>query len=319
MTVLVGIDEAGFGPILGPLVVSSSALRLPEKLLDADLWEVLRKSVSKTRRHPAGRLLVADSKKVYSRSRGIGQLRRSVLTFMNCLGSRPRTLNQLLSFLSCDCLERLPDYPWYENTDKYRIETNDMDISIAGNVLKKDLASNNIKLVELKSRCIDVGRYNQMVNTTGNKSSVLFSTAAALIQKAWDSFAGEGLQIIIDRHGGRVRYGRILQRAFGALDLTILRESKVVSSYLLCDKDRYMKLHFVTKGDEKYLTTALASMVSKFVRELLIDNINCYFRSFHKDLKATAGYYQDGRRFIRDLQSKTPRIEYDKNKLIRCR
>ena len=45
MVVLVGIDEAGFGPILGPLVISSSTFSLPNHLLMSDLWQVLEKSV----------------------------------------------------------------------------------------------------------------------------------------------------------------------------------------------------------------------------------------------------------------------------------
>ncbi|UCF14282.1 MAG: hypothetical protein JSW59_12780, partial [Phycisphaerales bacterium] len=89
MAILVGIDEAGFGPILGPLVVSSSALSLPHDLLKADLWQVLRKSLSKTRKRLAGRLLVADSKKAYSKSIGIKHLERTVLAALRCLGREP--------------------------------------------------------------------------------------------------------------------------------------------------------------------------------------------------------------------------------------
>ena len=63
MAILVGIDEAGFGPILGPLVVSSSTFSLPRQLLASDLWQVLRRSVGNRRKRLAGRLLIADSKK----------------------------------------------------------------------------------------------------------------------------------------------------------------------------------------------------------------------------------------------------------------
>ena len=79
MATLIGIDEAGYGPLLGPLVVSAVGLEVPEGLLRADLWEVLAKAVSAQKRGLAGRILIADSKKAYNRKKGIDPLRRSVL------------------------------------------------------------------------------------------------------------------------------------------------------------------------------------------------------------------------------------------------
>src|SRR4030042_5644041 len=102
MVVLAGIDEAGFGAILGPLVVSSSAFSLPNHFLTADLWQILRKSVGSTRKHLAGRLLVTDRKKAYSKQKGIGHLQRTVLACLECLGKKPATLTELLTLLSPD-------------------------------------------------------------------------------------------------------------------------------------------------------------------------------------------------------------------------
>ncbi|MEN6336244.1 MAG: hypothetical protein ABFE01_18475, partial [Phycisphaerales bacterium] len=97
MAILAGIDEAGFGPLLGPLVVSSTAFSVQPALLEADLWEVLGKSVGKCRKHLQGRLLIADSKKAFNRDEGLGHLERTSLIALDCLGKRPAQLTELLS------------------------------------------------------------------------------------------------------------------------------------------------------------------------------------------------------------------------------
>ena len=87
MAVLAGIDEAGYGPLLGPLVVSASAFSIPDSLLKADLWQLLKKSIANQRRHLAGRLLITDSKKAYSRKSGIGHIQKTTLAMLRILGA----------------------------------------------------------------------------------------------------------------------------------------------------------------------------------------------------------------------------------------
>ena len=151
MIVLVGIDEAGFGPILGPLVVSSSAFLLPHHLLTTDLWQILRRSVGDRRKRLAGRLLITDSKKAYSKSLGIKHLERTALTALQCLGKEPTTLTELLALLCPGCLERLSDYPWYRGVGSYHLSAEAADRAIASEVLADDLCSNGIELLGVKS------------------------------------------------------------------------------------------------------------------------------------------------------------------------
>jgi len=80
-----------------------------------------------------------------------------------------------------------------------------------------------------------------------------------------------------------------------------------------------LRIHFVVRADDRCLPVSLASMVSKYLRELLIANLNAYFIRCCGDLKPTAGYWQDGTRFIKDVRAKWPDIKIDDHQWIRSR
>jgi len=339
----VGIDEAGFGPILGPLVVSSSSFLVPDHLLTSNLWQLLKRSVAKKHKQLSGRLLITDSKKAYSKSRGIKHLQRTVLSAFECLDPvrnpktvghirkteqtgisngvdrKPATLAELIELLCPDCLVRLNEYPWYKDALNREILVDNADKTIASAVLADDLNSNSIKLRKLKSICFDVGYYNKMMSSMRNKANVLFFATSQLIKNAFDDCPGNNVQIIVDRQGGRVHYREHLQRMFSDMELSIIRETPQESIYQMQTNGRIMRVHFVVDADENFLPVSLASMVSKYLRELLVDNINRYFIAFCPDLKTTAGYWKDGLRFIEDLRVKIPHIRFNSDQLIRCR
>lgn len=319
MAVLVGIDEAGFGPILGPLVVSSSTFSLPRELLSADLWQLLGRSVGDRRKGLAGRLLIADSKKAYSRKAGITHLQRTVMASLRCLGGQPATFAELLSRLDPDFLERLGEYPWYKTTGAHCLSADVADTAIAATVLADDLTGNRMQLLGMRSCCLDVAYYNRMVSRVRNKASVLFTATSRLIKEAFDNFGRDALHIVVDRQGGRVRYGSRLQMMFPDTQLAIIRESPRCSSYQLQADGRQMHLHFAVGADQRFLPVSLASMVSKYLRELLVASINRYFMGFSPGLKPTAGYWKDGLRFIEDLRTRLPHVAVDDDRLIRSR
>jgi ribonuclease HII len=62
-----------------------------------------------------------------------------------------------------------------------------------------------------------------------------------------------------------------------------------------------MRISFMVDAEESHMPVALASMVSKYTRELLMDRLNAYFIRRIPGLKPTAGYAQDGKRFLEDL------------------
>lgn len=319
MAILAGMDEAGFGPLLGPLVVSSSAFSVEPDLLGEDLWQVLGKSVAKCRKHLAGRLLIADSKKAYNRAEGLGHLERTSLAAMECLGSRPTELTGLLMRLCPDCLPRLAGYPWHQDLEQCRLAPATSDARIASKVFGDDLRAHGGSLADLRTCCLDVAYFNRMVENVRNKAQVLFIAVTQLIQALLGQFPGQEIHIQVDRQGGRAHYRENLLRSFPDMELTVVQEGEERSIYEMRDGSRRVKLTFEIEADDRYLPVSLASMVSKYVRELLMDCMNAYFMKMDGGLKPTAGYWQDGQRFVEELRTRLPHLVIDTERLIRCR
>lgn len=319
MAILAGIDEAGFGPLLGPLVVSSAAFAVEPALLDADLWQTLAKSVGKCRKRLAGRLLIADSKKAFDREEGMGHLERTSLVALDCVGKRPSDLTGLLTALCPDCLPRLAEYAWYQDLNECRLPAGSSDQRIAARVFSEDLRAHGASLSHVRTCCLDVAHFNRMVSRVRNKAQVLFIAVTQLIQDLLTAFPREDIRIQIDRQGGRTHYRENLLRSFPEMELAVLEEGEERSDYELRGGTRIVRLTFEVKADDRYLAVSLASMFSKYLRELLMDRMNLYFAKLDAGLKPTAGYWQDGQRFVNELRTRLPHVAIDNERLIRCR
>ena len=322
MVILAGIDEAGYGPLLGPLVVSVAALEMPGELLRADLWDHLSKAVAKDKKALKGRLLITDSKKAYTPSSGIAHLRRTVLSSLAVIdqdaAERPETALALLDRLCPAAAKRLGDYPWHQNLAQLPLGDNRQAVDVASAVFGRSLQEHGIRLKTLSARCLDVGFYNTRVDAVKNKARVLFGELCGLIGELVHSDAPGPFQFVIDRQGGRSNYHQELLRMFPGGELTILRQDEKTSSYELIVDKKQVRFHFAVGADERFLPVCLASMVSKYIREVVMGSQNAFFQDLCPALKPTAGYWQDGQRFVKDLAEKMPRFSYDRQKFIRA-
>ena len=66
MGLLVGMDEAGYGPNLGPLVVTVTVWEVPGSPREFDLWRAMADVAQQTPSKGPLKLQVADSKQGYS-------------------------------------------------------------------------------------------------------------------------------------------------------------------------------------------------------------------------------------------------------------
>ncbi len=268
MSIIAGIDEAGYGPPLGPLVVSAVAFRVPDEHREADLWKLLSRSVSgtlKTRR----KLVVADSKKVYKPAKGIGVLEETALSFLAAAGKRPERLDALLEALAGDDAKDAFNYPWYQPQDAgVPLSGRALGIEAKAARLRETLSECGVEFIGARSLPLFEAAFNRAVEETDNKQDVLFGQAARLMAGMMKRFANEDLLICVDKQGGRDRYGAVLAKRFLGARLTVKHQDRRAGHYRVRHEGAELEVRFLLNGEKHSMAVALASMYSKYVREL---------------------------------------------------
>lgn len=301
MAIVAGIDEAGYGPLMGPLVITAVAFDVPNEKAYGSLWELLKDAVSIDSKEKRQRLVVRDSKKLYNARNGLKSLEEAVLSFLRIKDFRVASFCQLLSCLSCYDSSIMAHYPWYAERDcVLPLSASIPAILNYADLLQNTLEKQGVQLCLADSRVLTVQQFNEQVRMTGNKASVLFQNCAALISKLWNTCSGH-IRLTVDKQGGRNRYFDLLRDAFPKADIKVLLESAEVSTYEIENAQKKMELAFTEKGEDHSMAAALASIFSKYIRELFMRLENQYWLQFLPNLRPTAGYYEDAQRFLAEI------------------
>jgi hypothetical protein len=324
--ILAGIDEAGYGPLLGPLVVGCCAFEVTDGDATADelpcLWKRLRKLVSNNRTKAGKKLHVNDSKVVYSSGSGIKELERSILAILATL--RQEACDELDTLLACVAGHAVTDlrgYPWYlpYPGERFPLEQDLTPIRLFANALRAEMDKAHLRCVYLAARVVPERQFNQMLDATRNKGSALFSTAVVHLDHLIRAYGEHGLVIFCDRQGGREHYGSLLRLMFEDWSLEVTREHDGHSDYKLRRDGHVVRVIFCEKAEEQCMPVALASMLSKYLREALMGRFNAYWQAMLPELTPTAGYYGDGSRFLHDIDAKRRELGIADAQLIRSR
>ncbi len=312
---VIGVDEAGYGPNLGPLVVAATVWDVPDAWDEKDFWEAFEGIVSATFRSDPTSVHIADSKQVHSAGQGIGRLERSASILLELAGQRRDSFGALWDDLHPgndrgDCRE-----PWFRERDTPLPRA--VPVEAAGLVAggwRVRCQERNCCLVRCAADLVVAERFNREVDRAGTKGRVLSEATLQLVRRVWqpDGVQSEGEQseqpartiVYCDKHGGRDRYAELLADCFPEVMPLALEETRGRSRYRVGDAE----FRFQARSEE-HLPVAAASLVAKYLRELSMDLLNEYWIEHLPDLKPTRGYPADARRFLEAIQGRATELD----------
>jgi hypothetical protein len=303
----VGIDEAGYGPNLGPLVMTAVVAEAAAGVRDVadagqelDLWRDLGGTVARAGGDLA-RLWVDDSKAILRGGKGRERLEAACLAALHAVGDLPGSMRDLLATVGAGPPAEAELFPWFAaHGDAAAWPWTHSRAAAEQLVAPRPLepAAGTWRLVAIHAVVVGPSRFNTELAAMGSKSQVHFAAFARLLRRAWERAAdGVPTSVTGDKHGGRHYYLEPLARAFEGAWIDRGPERAASSRYTIRDRDRRLDLRLIPKADRSDGLVALASIVSKTVRELWMDGFNAYWCARVPGLRPTAGYPLDARRF----------------------
>jgi ribonuclease HII len=294
---IVGIDEAGYGPNLGPFVMTAVACHVGDAHADANLWDTLQGATRRAADPPGTRILVADSKVVFSQTRGLAELEHGVLAA--CHGRTAATIEDFLGHVGLDCRDEVRRELWYAGTTVLPVEADPDACGRAGKALGDHCETLAVRWGWIRSVVVCPAAFNALLDQWGTKAAVLTTSMVRLLRALPRD--GEPVAVFIDKHGGRNAYSAMLQPAFDDGLVLAREEGALRSTYEVTDAGRDVRVTFEPRADGNHFCVAMASMVSKYLREVLMLEFNRFWQAKVPGVKATAGYPTDSTRFWEEI------------------
>ena len=319
MPYLVGTDEAGYAPNLGPLVITATVWHVDGDGR-ADLYRRLRSAVSKAPPPPRSRrIAIADSKLLYRSGAGLAALERSVLAALELTGCCPTCWQEIWRLVDADWSLHLERLPWHLQYDcPLPLEIDLKQLARLRGCLAETLAKAGVRLVAIRSTAVFPERFNDSTLELGSKGEALSKITLHLLAAALEECSGEPVLVVCDKHGGRNTYARLLEEQFPDVAVETCHESGPQSTYCWGEADDRVEVCF-RMGGESFLPAALASMTSKYLRELAMRAFNDFWCCRVPDLQPTAGYPGDSKRFKSAIADAQVELGIDDHILWRLR
>ena len=270
---IVGTDEAGYGPNLGPLLVGASCWRAPAELTrledaaatspqdsllsfaepareDDFVWSTRRLDATLAPISGSNRSVfpLLDSKKLYGPSKSLAALERPFALASALLGRKTDSFATILRDLRSESGD--PPPPWERDAAlALPVDSKTLRSPLEPDVqrVRDALESENVALLELAARRIQPQEFNRRLDALALKSALIadattslaVETLLAALERLEQARAPrpEFALVLCDKLGGRDRYEPILKERFCGADVEIIRQGRDVGIYRLVARE----------------------------------------------------------------------------------
>lgn len=271
----IGIDEAGYGPLIGPLSIVGAAVEVERP---GAIGEAFAETGA------------CDSKELHVPG-DLAPLESVALPAARWLsGQAIAHAAELFALLGETATDRA-DTPWMIGAEMLTLPV------AADGCAAWSLAGT--RPAGLRGRLIHPHALNRARADGRNRHAIEVEAVADLLRA---SCGGEGEHIaVVDRLGGRRFYGAMLAQLWIGTPVVPLREDADVSAYRVDDGARALAVEFRVQGERASPLTAIASCIAKYARELHMLLLNRWWCGRREGLRPTAGYGQDAHRWLDDI------------------
>lgn len=264
-----GIDEAGYGPTLGPLSIVGVGI-------DAAPGLDLARAFAGTG--------VRDSKTLHKPG-NLAPLEQVALGGLAWLtGRRPLSAAEVFAVLGEQAADR--SHPWQACAEALPLPLSAVQVPT--------WSLSDVMPLGVRGNLIHASEYNRFTTTSGNKADLELQAVKRLL--AWVAEPTPAT-VVVDRLGGRRFYRDALQGVWPDNEIAILDEAALASRYDIAGR----QVAFLVGGEAASPLTALASCIAKYARELHMVLFNRHWCTAVPALAPTAGYPEDARRWLAAL------------------
>ncbi|MDA7980898.1 MAG: hypothetical protein MPJ50_19260 [Pirellulales bacterium] len=193
MRYLIGVDEAGYGPNLGPLVIAATlweldACQIPPST-HPDLYEALGDCVRAAGKASTddARVQIADSKQVYKAGKGLDQLELGVLSALRSLGFHPHSWQELCQTLAAGWLDEADLPNWYAaHVCKLPSAASEEAVELAAATFCNAFQKSGVRLKRVRARMIFPLDFNERIRQRGTKGLLLSEASLQLVADLLD-------------------------------------------------------------------------------------------------------------------------------------